>query len=399
MSIKKDPEVFYYNIEILNPNSLNNDIHSPSTSGLFPAQIRAENNIPILDNPSNYYMTLLSSSIPLRNCPLFQILIQTPIASVSDINTTIYSITLQYQQANGTVIASSPQTYLVYAPRNFYQIPNYTYPAPVQIYSPYYYCFQVHQILDMINDAFKSALQLLQAQPGTTPIGAATQPYITYDPTTQLLTVTAEQSFYDMSAGTPYIAIYCNLLCEPFFSGFEKISSTVAYTTPNGADRQLIVKSYNGTNVSTGPPAMISVIQPFTNYGYWSFVKKILVTTNMNINSEVFFINKTKQSQQNAITYGGQIYQNQNYVSVLYSFEPDFSQLAGELGSGSKIQIYNAPTNLYHPTIFNQITPLYSFDLAVYVEDKFGTSFLLPLGLNSGCDFKFQFIRKDLVKF
>ncbi|MBS3925924.1 MAG: hypothetical protein KGZ34_04455 [Nitrosarchaeum sp.] len=393
---EKGPESLYYSLEILNPNSQNNDIHSPATTSTTPAEITANNNIPVLDNPNDYYMTVLTASIPLRNVPLFQILIQTPIPTVNDINTTIYSITLQYQNPSGAVIATSAQTYLIYEPRNYYDVPNYSYPAPVQIYSPYYYCYQVQQITDMMNVAFASALTSLKAQGGTGAIAAAVAPFINYDAVTQLLTITSEEAFYDIESPFAYIAVYCNALAEPFFSGFPKITNPISPSTPDGVDRQLIIKSYNGINVSGG---IISTIQNYTNYGYWSFVKRITVVTNMNINSEIFYLNQTNQQQENAITYGNKLIQNQQYVNVLFSFLPDLSQLEQELAAATKIQIYNAPTNLYNPITFNQCTPLYNFNIGIYVIDKFGNSFLLPISPNDSCHFKFQFIRKDLVKF
>lgn len=396
MSNKKGPEILYYNVEIINPNSLNNNIYSNVTTASTNSEVNAKNNIPILENPSDYYMSIMTASIPLRNCPLFQILIQTPINSPADINKTIYSVTFQYREANGTLISSSDQEFLIYQPRNYYQVPNYQYPAPVQLYTPYYYCYQLQQILDMINTAFANALTNLKTKPGSSPIAAALPPYISYDNDTQLLKITSSDTYYDSNSGNPYIAVYCNVLAEPFFSGFPKITSTVSPSNPNGADRELIMKSYSDTNVVNG---VLTTYQNYTNYGYWTFIKNIYITTNMNVNSEIFYINLTNQQQQNLNTYGILNTQNQEYLNVLYSFLPDLSQLSNELAAGAKIQIFNAPTNMYHPLTFNQSSPLYEISIAVYVQDKFGNVIALPLSPNDSCNFKLQFIRKDLVKF
>lgn len=387
------PEIVYYNVEILNPNSQNNSIYTPFTK-TYPAQVVATNNIPIVDNPSDYYMTILSASIPLRQVPLFQILIQTPINSPADINTTIYSVGLQYRQQDGLVLAQSSQEFLIYSPRNNTTPPPYVYPAPVQLYTDYYFCYQVQQITDMMNEAMANALISLKTDPNAGPISAANPPYINYDATTQLLTIYTEEQYYNQDSSGNYIALYCNSLADPLFSGFPKVS--VGNGTPSGFDRKFIIKSYNGLNVADGT---IATTQNYTNYGYWSFLKKIIVGTNMNVNSEIFYVNQTLQQQKNTIASGGQTFQNQDYVNVLYSFLPDLSQLAGELSAASKIQLYNAPTNMYHPVTFNQKTPLYEVSVNVYVQDKFGNSFLLPLSVNDACDFKLQFIRKDLVKF
>ncbi len=393
---KRDgPEILYYNVEIINPNSLNNNIYAPNTVSV-PCQVVAANNIPILNNPDDYYMTVLSASIPLRECPLFEMIIQTPIPNIGAINNTIYSITMQYVMANGTLIAQGAQTFMIYVPRNNYTPPNYVYPAPVQIYNSYYYVYQVQQITDMINVAFASALTSLKAQSGTGPIAAATAPYINYDATTQLLTIFSEETYYDSAAGTPYIQVYCNKLAEPWFSGFPKITNTLGTGLMSGADDQLVIKSYNGSNVTGG---IISTIQNYTNYGYWAFVKNILVATNMNVNSEIFYTNQTFQQQQNALLANGALQQNQTFTNVLYSFLPDLSQLAGELGAAAKIQVYNGPTNLYHPITFNQKTPLYEISISVYMQDRFNNTIPLPLSVNDVCNFKLQFIRKDLVRF
>lgn len=389
---RQQPEVFYYNLNIVNPNSQNNNIYAPNTASV-PCQASARNNIPICDNPSEYYCSINRCQIPLRNAPLIQFLVQTPIPNSGAINNGIYSITMQYCQANGTVIATGSQTFLQYIPRNDYTPPPYVFPAPVQLYTDYYFMYQVQQLLEFQTTAMNAALASLKAQTGTGPIAAATSPAMNYDALTQLITIYSEEAYYDISSGNPYIAVYINKLNEEFFSGFPKITNPLGTGLANGCDLQLVIKSYNGINVAAG---IISTIQNYTNYGYWSFIKSIYIGTTMNVNSESFFSNTTIQQVNNSTN---NVAQNQTFVNVVYDFLPDLSQLAGELGAATKIQLYDAPTNLYRPFTFNQIEPLYEVNLSVYMVDRFGNVYPLPLGVNETASFKLQFIRKDLVKF
>jgi len=399
-SKNQEPEILYYNLTIINPNSLNDNIYAPNTAS-YPGNILAQNNIPILENPSEWFCSINRASVPLRNVPLIQFLVQTPINSSGDANTGIYSWTFEYVNADGSVIATGAQTFWIYVPRNNYVIPYTSYPAKVQDFTnDYYFMYQVQQMCDIMNTAFASALDSLQAQPGTGAISTATPPYINYDATTQLLTIYSEETFYDQSTVNPRINVYCNKLSEEFMSGFPKITNPLGTGLPNGNDLLMVIKSYNGINVVDGT---IATTQNYSNYGYWSFLKRIVIGTNMNVNSEIFFTNQTYQQVLNnsQLTPNGNnfVNQNQSYINVMYDFLPDLSQLSGELGAGSKIQIYNAPNNMYRPFTFNQYTPLYEFSVQLYFVDRYDNTFPLLLGVDETASLKFQFIKKNLVKF
>ena len=122
---------------VLNPQS-------NTTGGVgIPAQINANNNIPICHNPENYYASIIRFQVPGFNIPLIQFLVQTP---VTDINKGIYSFTLKDNTAQGS------QTFVMYLP----QIALPTNQIPVagtaqQQFGLYYFLYDYTFFISLLN--------------------------------------------------------------------------------------------------------------------------------------------------------------------------------------------------------------------------------------------------------
>ena len=81
-------DVVYYNLTIGNTDPLQAGKLNYSVT---PAIIEANNNLPILHNPNDYYGSIIRFSIPAINLPLLTFLVQTP---VNDINLGVYAFTI-----------------------------------------------------------------------------------------------------------------------------------------------------------------------------------------------------------------------------------------------------------------------------------------------------------------
>jgi hypothetical protein len=313
--------------------------------------------------------------VPSFAIPLVNILIKTPINTINDIDTMINSFTLQYgtfysAQTNfkwTTQITSTSQ-----------QFPQYNFPAQKQIFSPYYFGYSYFQWVDIMNTALATAMTDLKNQ--VPAIAAANNPFFVYNPETQLMTLFAEKAFFDSALTTP-IKIYTNSVSAQSFNGFWFNEENVGSAT--GIDELFTIKSNNGVNEKTiNSVVYIDMQQEFVSLAYLSPLRSIVLSTNMNVVSEVFFINNP-----NAL-------QNQNYINVLTDFLPDISG-SSEAGVGSKIFIYNA-TALWRLFQFTDENPLYNFSLQINWEDVNGNIYPLDLVKGTQCNIKMMFIRKDL---
>lgn len=98
-------DVVYYNLTIGN--------NDPAQAGLptytaIPAEINANNNLPIVNNPDDYYASIIRFSTPAINLPLITFLVQTP---VNDINLGIYSFTIYMPGSQPVCLAPCAYTH------------------------------------------------------------------------------------------------------------------------------------------------------------------------------------------------------------------------------------------------------------------------------------------------
>lgn len=106
-------DVVYYNLTIGN-----NDPQKAGklTYASIPALLNANNNLPILHNPDDYYGSIIRFQIPAINLPLITFLVQT---NQSDINLGVYSFTI-CENADPAVLAptrTSNPVFLNYVPQ------------------------------------------------------------------------------------------------------------------------------------------------------------------------------------------------------------------------------------------------------------------------------------------
>ena len=367
-----EPDIFYHNLSIVNPQQ------NISNKQVF-AEISANNNIPICQNPDDYYCSIIRFQVAGFNIPTINFLIQTP---VLDINLGIYSFTVGDNTVNGN------QTYVNFIPQ--VPIPPQEMPkvgTKLQDFSTYYYfLYDYTYFITLLNTALASAVASYNTLSGA----SATIPFFYYDPPTQLITLYADKTFYDNSLANP-IKIYFNKPLSNYFNGLAY--NHLSYSVNNalsGLDNVFIIKDFYGLNETYIPPTATTGINylkttaQFNSYGYWSFLKSILITTNMNVVSESFYVNNPTE------------FQNTEYLNVLTDFLPDLGVSNGA-GVSSQIYIYNAPS-LYRIFEFKQKTPLYNISLNVGFTDTSGNYYPLDLEGGTECSFKLMFIKKSVYQ-
>jgi hypothetical protein len=367
MNTPKSPDVFYYNFSISNA--------SPATSGnnqntQIVADEIALNNIPLIQDPSEYYASIIRFSIPGYNIPVAFFLVQTP---VLDINNTIYSFTLSYGSIN------SSQCFVQYAPS--FEVPSFIDPpvgTPLQTFSQYYYIYDYTAIIRMWNTTLATATASLNTNAGST----FTAPFFFYEPTTQLISLYTKKGEWD-GVGAPQI--WFNFSMLNYFVGASLYSVSSLQPTILGKDNQYLIENFNDVNVvKLLTIDYIKTSFDYNSYGYYNFLNSILISTHMNVQSEQFFINNPQD------------YQNAQFVNVLADYIPDLAVPNGA-GLVQQIFIYNA-SSLYRIFEFKQKTPLYAVSLTINLVDRYGN--LFPLGLDKGiqASFKIMFIKKSVYE-
>lgn len=380
-SFSKNSEVLYYNISIDNTGNSINGLTYGKNGLPINAFVSANNTVPILEHPTNYYGSIVRMEVPAYNIPLVGVNIKTPINTINDINTMINSFTLTYGTISTPTQQSNQVNYIFTPQLSNLLPPTYSFPATQQIYSPYYFIYSYGIWINIMNTALKTAMTQLKAL--VPAIATAKDPFFDYDATTQLITLYCDSSFFDQSLPN-YITIYFNTVSSQSFNGFVVIQ-TSASGAIDGRDDYFQVINKNGLNtVSINSTNYIKMTQEFVSLAYLSPLKSIVLSTNMNVISEIFYINNPSAIQ------------NQDYVNVLTDFLPDISG-SSEAGIGSKIFIYNAQS-LWRIFQFVDRNPLYNFSLKIYWQDTSNNIYPLELVKGTQCNVKMMFIRKDLYQ-
>ena len=370
-------DVVYYNLTIGD--------NDPAKAGVLtydstPAIINAKNNMPILQNPDDYYGAIIRFQIPAINLPLITFLVQT---NQPDINLGVYAFTITEGLNPYSVppvlipTASSGRVFVSYLPQVIVpasQIPS----SPVgsiQQSSPYYLLYDYEFFIQLWNTALRTAHNILY------PAESQAPPFFKYDCPSQLI-----QLYYPIAYVNSSRLICFNNQLLQFFVGMTTVNlNQGGLDRVDGCDNIIFKPVVNSVPIITINTEEYKIqSSQYNSYGYWNWLKTILITTNMNVNSEAVFDNNTSTSN----------YQNVNYVNILEDFMPD---LAIPNGAGIQNQIFTYfAQSLYRVFTFNQKNPLYNVNLAISIVDTFGNSYPLTIPKGQSANFKLMFIKKSI---
>ena len=364
-------DVIYYNLTI-GDNDFNSAGNMDYTT--VPAVIDAFNTIPILTNPDEYYGAIIRFQIPAQNVPLMPFIIQTPVGpNPTDINKGIYSFTITQGSPTSPPTLTSGQSFVFFEPQVILppaQIPPVN--TPTQATSAYYLLYDYTRFLNMWNTALQTA---------SAAIGLATSPFFVYDAPTQLISLYVNKTDF---AG---YNLWFNNQFLTFMLGLESVSYNQAKTSVAGLDNLVVIRDTLVNTVTLGGIAYLQTSFQYGSYGYWNFLKSFLITTTMNVASEVVYSNNNSTS----IVASGS---NMVYINILEDFMPDLA-MANGAGVQNQIFTYVAPS-LYRIFSFNQKSPLYKVNLAIVLADIYGNQYPLTLPKGQLANFKLMFIKKTL---
>lgn len=243
-----------------------------------------DRDIPIINDASKYYASIIRFSIPNFYVPVLIMPIQD---NQNNVNLSEFSVTLE---ANGFVF----QQFVIFASANTFTtpIPPSQTPNGKQVNTPYYFVFEYQHLVDLVNIALSDALIGLLALTG--PIPGAAAPVITFNPVTNLFSIVAQESFYNIFTLGTQIILYFNQPLWILFDGFsaQQHSLSSAFSS-DGRDIQILIKDNYFMNLNTpgyNPPFVgdyLVLTQEYKTIFNWNPFKRIvIVSNNLPINSE-----------------------------------------------------------------------------------------------------------------
>lgn len=439
LDTRDDNDHIYYNVTIRHSDAA--DPTNPNIPVI--ASFEEERVQPIIDNPNDYYLTITRFTVPGGEIPIFLFPIQ-PFPNTNP-NLSNLSVTLEY---NGDI----QQQFLIYDPRNNVINPP---PAPTAnnpewARTEYYYVFTYDHMIQMINDALKTAFGNLAAPPL-----ASVAPYFCYDSKTQLISLYCQRAYYDENLASP-IQIYVN---TPLLNYLEAIDNDFfGYNNADGRDFRFTildnpcnyyqnecepspVESSIITNIPLGGPGsilittstphglsvgdMIEIIGSDSNPvidGVYSVLTAPSATTfTINVNVAVVGVGgegfAVKQCNLFKIEQDyNSLYRWNSFKDIVFktntipivneyirsnaagqvNFQPiltDFEPLLSKAGdSRSNLQYF--PQGPYRLINLNSSVPLKKFDVSVFWKDEKENLYPIRLFRGQVLTIKFLFIKK-----
>jgi hypothetical protein len=373
-------DIIYYNLTI--------DSNSTGLNNTSIASIIAQNSYPILNNPSEYYGSIIRMSTPQFEIPnsYFDAYVDPNTGLVPDVNQGVYQFTVQWGSitASGVItsIVSNTQ-YVRWIQQDFTASPI---PQNNQPLTPsnYYYIYSYETIINLWNIALATAYA--QIQPQVQNLVAGAPPFFTYDATTQLISLYSPQAYSEYTSnGGNFLQVFANGILEPYINGFK-------YFAFNDLVKRALFNIQSFPNQSTpinqvtlNNTVYLRMTQQFQSLAYMNTLRSIQVTTSMPVTQENFYVG------QGTNVLG----QNLLLSSILTDYIPDLSQ-GNQAGVASAQFIYNA-NSLYRIFCLTSNTPLYNFSCAIYWSDKNGNTWPLQIFTNQQISIKFMFIKKHLI--
>ena len=370
-----DYEKLYYDVTISNLD----------TENFLPPIINFNEirNIPFLNDPSKYYMSIIRFSLDTgTTLPVF---IPEIVNGTTDINETIYKITLVY---NGTAYTSTiewiPQNRISNLPIPPAQCQN----GEADLSTGYYFCYNYQYFLNLVNVAFADCLSQIGGSATNIP------PVFTYDTQNKVFILNCPYPYYNTEDASG-IKIYLN---PPLYQLFGSMPFTLEKKNPllginNLQNIQIQVGTFGGANVvdfPLNPPAGISqyqaiqVFQEYSTLSLWTPVTSIVFTSSTlpvvsnQVSAPLIYIDG----------------QTQSFSSNNSNITPIITDLVSNDGLYNPNLVYN-PTAQYRLIELIGNKPLYNLDIQVYFRDRHARLYPVRLPAGGVCTLKILFTRKD----
>ena len=331
-----------------------------STTWKIPAVFNQRRNEAFLDNPYDYYLSVVRWSLPAFSFPIALMYIQ---PNQPDPNLSVYSVTLSFD-------GDTQKQNIIFESRT--NLPTPVDAIPVQRKSEYYFIYQYQHMVDMVNTALATAFSNLATKPA-----GSEAPYFIYNPVTKLFSLIAQAAHYDAKM-VGSIQVYLNSNLFELFNGLVNIAEFLS----NGRDFKILISNYRNNyyndpaKISTIPPEYYETVEQFVSIPAWNAVKKITFETSL-----IPIQNEYTPASGNS------------FKKIMTDFEP--------LNSSSedvRTSLQYFPQGQYRLIDLTGTTPLYNIDLKVTWLDVFGRGYTVQINHFQELSVKLLFTRKTVYK-
>ena len=236
------PNVGRHRAGLFKPDNVYVDIKVSNTTGADNMLMRysQQRSAPIVDNPSDYYLSLVRWKVPGGSFPILVFQVE---ESQLNPNRGVYTVTLE----TSTDIVQRSLYFYPSTSVAQQQIPSNV--GDVQKQTEYYFVYEFQHFVDMVNSALFSAFDNVVGKP----VGAEA-PFLIFDVTTGLFGLIAQTANYSVQVdSTPAsnptdpptydadIKIYFN---NELYNLFRGLASKAFSTLDQGRDYQILVANY-----------------------------------------------------------------------------------------------------------------------------------------------------------
>ena len=356
----------------------------------IPARYSEARNQAFLDNPSDYWLSILKLTADTQSLPVWRCVIQPnqpdPLLSVYSITLTFagqeFQAYLQYESQNKAILIPPPPSAnggLQNNSNQFYDAYNYQ-------YVPF-----------LFNKTFQEAFAGLDALVGGLP--TTNPPVMTYDTTNQTAIIYADASAYNGSSTAGSIGIFFNSATANLFSSFPLFITSL--TSPTGKNFELQTKLFAETNLGLYPP-VLPTGSPVVQYSCYTLYQEIptvqqwnpitalvLTSTSLPVIPNNTSGTLTANDILNATT---SIPVNNNNNTLAIPILTDYST-----EGLYKNFLYYVPTSEYRRLQLYGSTPLTSLDLELFWRDRLGGLNPFLLSSNTTITIKLLFELKSAM--
>ena len=374
-----NPEKLYY--DVIMSNVSNQNVRP------IPAEYSEARNQAYLQNPSDYWLSIIKLTADTQSLPVWRCQIQ---STATDPNLSVYSITLTY---NGF----SYQAFLNYQSQNKDIRPP---PPPSttggqQLNNTQYYDVYNYQYVPyLFNQTFQNAFDGLSALVG---LPTVNPPVMTYDTTNQTCIIFADSTAYNGDGVAGSIGIFFNSATANLFSSFPLFIKN--QTSSNGKNFELQTNLFADTNNGLYPSSPPAGVDPYPCYilyqeiptvQQWNPITAIVLTSTSlpvipNNTSGILTINDIKNATST-------IPVNNNSNTLAIPILTDYST-----EGLYKNFLYYVPTSEYRRLQLYGSTPLTSIDLQLYWRDRLGGLNPFLLTSNTTITVKMLFEKKNYI--
>jgi len=405
------PTQIYYDLDVVNtiqPSLTTSQTSQPNR--LTFTEVRSS---PILDNPSDYFLSIIRFSLDTAgSMPLFipQIELQNTVGA-APWNNTVYYVSVEYNPPAAPADRLIAKKRVIYVPQsNILPPPTTAPPTLVEATDPYYWCNNIQAFICMINEALKDAYadiitQAAAASPVITLPAtwiAGNEPYLLWNAERAVATLVAQADLFTQECldnGTAEGFVYFNNPLFLLFSSFQAFHNYTFDPNPqsvNDGEANYLIKVFNkkggaGNNyvalaANTGPPYnAIYMEQPYSTGATLCPIQSLVFTTTLlPVLPQLVSIPRVLSNNN------GSIGQNDNLSN-------EITDLVVNLVNGTEYfpNVLYLPTAEYRLIDLQSNSALYGIQISVAWKDVYGITHDFYLQNGCSCSLKIMFRKRD----